>query len=284
MNSASCARTGPGVARDPSRTLSGSCRSAWVSSRSCSCSRRRAAAFTSSRGRSPQRRARGPSRRARSPRAGCVGFLELGLAEPLSEWPLRRWDLRSSSRWRRCTSGRAWPSRALRRRSPARGVRTAGARPNPTLSVTPEIASNAAKGVNPWLAAIQLDWPVETAGKRERRIERAAAAAQSTRLGVWSEVWRIRQQLQAAVIELAGARRRLASLQLDVEETGHLLRLLEDRVARGAASASRAGPRAADADPRRRGAGGERGVGGASARASCGSARRPRRPRARGSR
>src|SRR5207249_2670968 len=47
---------------------------------------------------------------------------------------------------------------------------TAGARPNPTIAVTPEYDFTPSAGLSPWLPAVQFDFPIETAGKRGHRI------------------------------------------------------------------------------------------------------------------
>ena len=103
-------------------------------------------------------------------------FLEAALGEPLPEWPLRRWSLDT------LTLAALYFQPEPRRRSGAGAARraprsaSAGARPNPTLSVAPEFSTNPEAGVSPWLAAIHLDWPIETAGKR-----RTASSAQARR-------------------------------------------------------------------------------------------------------
>ena len=139
---------------------------------------------------------------------GVQELLERALAKEVPEWPLRRWDLAELT----LAAVYFQPTLALARAQAERAgaaVRTAGALPNPTLSIAPEIASNAASGVSPWLASIHLDWPVETAGKRGHRIVRAEAVAAGARFDVWSEVWRLRRQLEAVVIEIGAAPRRL---------------------------------------------------------------------------
>src|SRR4029450_11024499 len=97
-------------------------------------------------------------------------------------------------------------------------------------------SANPEFGVSPWVAAVHLHWPIETAGKRRHRIERASADAQARRIAVWGEAWRIRHQLASVIIELDAARGRLRALRLDLAAAEHLGRLLEERVASGSAS------------------------------------------------
>ena len=111
--------------------------------------------------------------------SGLRGFLELGLAEPLSEWPLRRWDLKQLT----LAAVYFRPSLAVARaQAEVASAGDADGRRAPeshALGRPGVDRSNPDNGVSPWLAALQLDWPIETAGKRGHRIERAAAAAQS---------------------------------------------------------------------------------------------------------
>src|SRR6185369_13721280 len=63
----------------------------------------------------------------------------------------------------------------------AAGKITASARPNPTLSLSPGYDFSAVAPANPWIPGATFDVPIETAGKRGKRILQAqhlAAAAQ----------------------------------------------------------------------------------------------------------
>jgi outer membrane protein TolC len=163
------------------------------------------------------------------------GFLEAALEEPLPEWPLRGWSLETLTLAALYFHPDLGVARAHAQLAGA-AIRSAGARPNPTLSIAPELSTNPESGVSPWLAAIHLDWPIETAGKRRFRLERAHAAAAAARLAVSGEAWRVRRQLESVVIDWEAARGRLASLRLEVTTAEHLAGLLEERVAEGAAS------------------------------------------------
>jgi outer membrane protein TolC len=88
------------------------------------------------------------------------------------------------------------------------GVLVARQRPNPVLSLTPERALNAAAGVSPWVAALSLVWPVQTAGKRALAIEQALAASDASLLTAANLVWNLRASVRGALcaVELAAAR------------------------------------------------------------------------------
>jgi outer membrane protein TolC len=168
-------------------------------------------------------------------------FLEAARGAPLAVWPPRRWDFESLSLAAIYYHPDLAVARARAEVSDA-AIQSAGARPNPVLSVAPEWSSNPGAGVSPWLAAVQLDWPLETAGKRSHRIERARAGAAAARRDVISQAWRVRCETATSLVAELAARRRCASLGEEVEATRHLAALVDDRVATGAASATDAAP------------------------------------------
>ena len=101
---------------------------------------------------------------------------------------------------------------------------------------------SAGGGATPWDITSALDWPIETAGKRGRRIEGAEQLARSARLGIDTAAWQVRAELRARLLDLAAARARAE--QLGREEAAHreVVGLLEQRVRAGAASAAEAAP------------------------------------------
>jgi len=162
-------------------------------------------------------------------------FLEQGLGLPVPGWPLPRWDDRS------LTAAAFFFQPALdvarARTDGARAaVRTAGARPNPTLGVSPEFVTNPEVGLAPWVAATQLDWPIETAGKRGDRIAEAKAGARAAREAFAGGAWDVRHAVVTALVELAAARRRVALLERESALQRELAARMEQRVRGGAAS------------------------------------------------
>jgi outer membrane protein, heavy metal efflux system len=117
------------------------------------------------------------------------------------------------------------------------GIKTAGARPNPTLSVSPTYNTTTAVP-SPWIATINLDVPIETAGKRGHRIEAAEHLSEAARLNVASEAWRVRSELRASLIDFAAAQRREALLQQQVSLQEQVVHQLEQQVQAGAAAGS----------------------------------------------
>lgn len=162
-------------------------------------------------------------------------FLEASLGHRVAAWPLGRWDLEVLT----LAAGYFHPDLAVARadwRVARAGVQTAGARPNPTLGLAPEFVSNARTAVSPWIAALHLDWPIETAGKRGHRVARAEELTRSARLGLDGAVWRVRGELRAALVELGALDARAAHLERELALRRDLLRLLEARLDAGSIS------------------------------------------------
>jgi cobalt-zinc-cadmium efflux system outer membrane protein len=99
------------------------------------------------------------------------------------------------------------------------GLKTAGGRPNPVLSLTPGYDTTTAIP-SPWLPAVNFDLPLETMGKRAKRMAEADAVAQSARWALITTAWQVRGTVRDALLdwELAGGRRTLLDRQLTLQE------------------------------------------------------------------
>src|SRR5262245_293551 len=118
----------------------------------------------------------------------------------------------------------------------AAGITSAGARPNPTLSLVPEIASNPEAVASPWGPALSISWPIETAGKRGHRIDQARAQALSARFALFGEVARTHAEIGHALVARDAAATSAASLARQLEAADALAEHWRTRVAAGAAS------------------------------------------------
>ena len=119
----------------------------------------------------------------------------------------------------------------------ARGaVATAAQRPNPSLAIVPEWSANPGAAVSPWIAALHLDWPIETAHKREHRAARAEALASAAERAVTVEAWRIRRELRTAVADAVSSEQRVTLLRDRNGVQQRLVDRIERRVHAGAAS------------------------------------------------
>jgi hypothetical protein len=122
------------------------------------------------------------------------------------------------------------------------GRLTAAGRPNPTAGFQGGYNFNAAgTGLTPWIPGTTIDLPIETAGKRTRRIERAGHLARAARLNLAGAAWAVRSTLRTAVIDWAGAERRQALLGEELTIQEGLNHLLEQRLRAGAVSTTELG-------------------------------------------
>ena len=115
----------------------------------------------------------------------------------------------------------------------AGGIRTAGARPNPSITATPGYDSGIPDNFSPWLIPVTLDIPIETAGKRGKRLAEAEKAAESARWNFVSAAWQVRSHVRASLLDLrmAGRRTDLQRQRLDLQK--EIVRRLEQRLAAG---------------------------------------------------
>jgi cobalt-zinc-cadmium efflux system outer membrane protein len=103
---------------------------------------------------------------------------------------------------------------------------TAGARPNPTLSLAPGVPS-------PYLFNLDFAVPVETAGKRGHRIASARSLDEAARLDLGDSAWRVRSAVRSALLNCLLATRNLDSLHAEEELRREQVHLLEQRLAVG---------------------------------------------------
>jgi outer membrane protein TolC len=163
-------------------------------------------------------------------------FLEKNLKRELVEWPVKSWDFEELT----LVAFYYHPSLDVARAQwgvAKAGIQTAGGRPNPTVGVTPEYAFNPDKGVSPWLATLNVDIPIETAGKRGYRIARAEHLSESARLNLAASAWQVRGNVRKSLLDFTAASRRAALLQEQLEAQQQLVQLLEQRLQAGAVAA-----------------------------------------------
>lgn len=117
-------------------------------------------------------------------------------------------------------------------------IRRAGGRPNPTIGLLPGYNFNAASGVSPWKPTITYDLPIETAGKRARRMDRAKHLSQAARFNIVTSAWQVRSALRTALLDLFATTQRELALQAQLQSSQTILQLMEQRLLAGAVSAT----------------------------------------------
>ena len=113
------------------------------------------------------------------------------------EWPRRSWDLNALT----LVAFYYQPTLAEARAqwASARAAKiTAGERPNPTVGFTPTYDTTTPP---PWIYGVTWDIPIETAGKRGKRIAEAEHLSEAARWNFVSAAWQTRSRVRTALLE-----------------------------------------------------------------------------------
>jgi outer membrane protein, heavy metal efflux system len=156
---------------------------------------------------------------------GLQAYVEKNLGHAVSPWPPKTWDLRMFSLAALYFHPAIETARARLAEAEAAAV-TAGARPNPTLTIAPGIPS-------PYLFNLDLAMPIETAGKRGHRIQSAHSLDQAAQFDLADSAWRVRSGVRLALLNCLLASRNLDALRSEEELRREQVRLLEQRLAVG---------------------------------------------------
>jgi outer membrane protein TolC len=110
---------------------------------------------------------------------------------------------------------------------------TAGERPNPTVGFTPTYDTTTPP---PWILGVTWDIPIETAGKRGKRIAQAEHLSEAARWDFVGAAWQMRSHVRAALLNLNAARETESLLARQEAAQSNVVRLLEGQLAAGAVS------------------------------------------------
>lgn len=119
-------------------------------------------------------------------------------------------------------------------------VQTAGQHPNPSLQLPFGYTSNAKAGESPYTFGLGLDIPIETAGKRGYRIERARQLSDAARFNIGNVAWQIRSRLRSQMLILHAAIDKASILEQQLATQQQIVDMLDKRLSMGAISAPEA--------------------------------------------
>lgn len=159
---------------------------------------------------------------------GLKKFLEQNLGHELKSWPETNWDLPELN----LVAFYYHPSLKVAQAQwlvATAGLRTAGARPNPSVTVTPGYDSQIPGNYSPWLVPVTFDLPIETAGKRGKRLAEAEKVSESARWNFVSAAWQIRSGVRASLLDFTIAGRRAGLLQRQFAAQMEIVRLMQGR-------------------------------------------------------
>lgn len=116
------------------------------------------------------------------------------------------------------------------------GVKTAKQIPNPTLSFNPGVYP-ALIDASQWTIGLIVNFVLETAGKRGKRIEIARNLVEAARQDVATAGWQVRGGVRSALLDLWAAEHRRQLVERRQTAQGEIAALLERRFTAGDASA-----------------------------------------------
>jgi len=163
---------------------------------------------------------------------GLKSFLSQNGSAP-AEWPQAKWDLNSLT----LAAFYFHPDLAVARaewRVAQAGVLAAGARPNPSVSLSPSYDTQIPGNYSPWIIPLTFDIPIETAGKRGKRLAEAEKAAESARWSFAAAAWQIRSGVRASLLDFSLSGRRAELLQRQFAAQTNIVKLLQARLDTGA--------------------------------------------------
>jgi outer membrane protein TolC len=115
-------------------------------------------------------------------------------------------------------------------------VKTAGQVPNPTLNVSPG-QYPALIDASAWTVGFLVNFVLEIAGKRERRIELARNLVEAARQDIATASWQVRGRVRSALLELWAAEKRIRLIERRQLVQEQVVGLLERRFAAGESTA-----------------------------------------------
>ncbi len=113
-------------------------------------------------------------------------------------------------------------------------TRTAGERPNPALTLSPEYDTTTTPN---WIFGAALDVAFETAGKRGYRTAQAWHLADAARWKLWGAAWQVRGRVRAGLVDLYSARETRKLLASEEAAQSRVVTLLQGQLEAGNISA-----------------------------------------------
>ena len=151
---------------------------------------------------------------------------------PADQLPIQQWGLRELTLSALFHHPQLNVARAQWRAARAAEV-TAAQRPLPGVSGGVENHSDTSGGTSPWSYSLGIDLPIETAGKREARIDRALSLSEAARIDIAQHAWLVRSRLVLSWIEYNASLLQTSVLQQELELRKQIVSMLDARFEAG---------------------------------------------------
>lgn len=153
----------------------------------------------------------------------------------VGDWPRRSWDLNSLTLVAFYYQP-AFAEAHAQWLSAQAAIVTAGERPNPSVTVTPGYDSQIPGTPTPWIVPVTLDIPLETAGKRGKRLAQAKQLSQAAYWDFVSTAWQTRSHVRDALLNYYVARENESFIAHQEMAESNVVRLLQGQFAAGGVS------------------------------------------------
>ena len=151
----------------------------------------------------------------------------------ISEWPPKSWDVQALSLVGFYYNPDLEVARADWAVARAAGI-SAGERPNPNISVAPGFnSSTPASQITPWILSLDLDFTIETAGKRGYRLAQARQLSQAARLAIATAAWGVRSRVRQSLLDLFEGAETATLLENQQKLQSTVVALLDRQLAAG---------------------------------------------------
>ena len=162
-------------------------------------------------------------------------FLETNRPHEITNWPLESWNLENLMLAAFYFNPSLDVARAQWQIVKAEKI-SAGARPNPTVGISPEYNFNAASGISPWIYGATFDLPIETAGKRGYRIAQSKQLSASAKWNIAVAAATVRNNLRANLVEFVSSDARIKLLLRQKDIQSKIAEAFENELTAGAIS------------------------------------------------
>src|SRR5260370_26338838 len=152
-------------------------------------------------------------------------YVEKSVGHAVAPWPPKTWDSATLYLAALYFSPALDAARARVAESQA-AIVSAGARPNPSLSIKPGVPS-------PYLFNLDFSVPIETAGKRGHRIQTARSLDEAARFDLADSAWKVRSGVRIALLNYVLAARSLDLLRSEETLRGEQVNILQQRFSVG---------------------------------------------------
>jgi cobalt-zinc-cadmium efflux system outer membrane protein len=152
-------------------------------------------------------------------------FIKTNLGQPVSSWPLQTWDLKTLSLAALYFNPQMESARAHVEEANA-AIVSAGAKPNPTLSLSPGVPS-------PYLMNLDLEFPIETGGKRGYRVASATNLDRAAQFDLGDAAWKVRSGVRTALLQCFVTTHTLDLLRAEQDLHTMQVRILQQRFTAG---------------------------------------------------